>query len=111
MVCVLPALLLVVYNILDANWGSSEEARQYQTTLASILKISRRAENVKLYNPQVLVMAGRPFERPGLIDMAHVITRMGSFMIVADIEKVKNIIFRKSDNLIRSSDTVSKNRS
>lgn len=45
-------------------------------------------ETTKSYNPQLLVLAGRPGIRPALLDMGQLITKLGSFMIVADVNEV-----------------------
>ncbi|KAJ0175066.1 hypothetical protein K1T71_009207 [Dendrolimus kikuchii] len=81
--------LIVLYRKPDANWGSSTEGQKYRETVSSILNMSQRREHVKSYNPQVLVMAGKPYDRPILLDIGHLITKIGSFMIVADIERGK----------------------
>lgn len=78
----------------DASWGSSTEVQRYQETIATILQISRQAEHIKSYNPQLLVMAGKPYSRPALLDVGHLITKMGSFMIVANIEEVRQEILQ-----------------
>lgn len=81
--------LVVLYQKPEVNWGSSTEGQRYQDTILSILNMSRHLENIKSYSPQILVMAGKPTERPFLLDIGHFITKNGSFMIVADVERKK----------------------
>ncbi|CAH2087505.1 unnamed protein product [Euphydryas editha] len=79
--------LLVLYRNPDVNWGSSTDAQRYKDTVGALIQMSHMHENIKMYNPQVLVLAGRPGIRPALLDMGHLITKLGSFMIVADINE------------------------
>ncbi|KAJ8718571.1 hypothetical protein PYW08_002808 [Mythimna loreyi] len=81
--------LLVLYRKPDTSWGSSTEAQRYQETIASIVHMYHREANTKLFNPQLLVLAGKPDERPWLTDLGALITKVGSFMILADIESVR----------------------
>ena len=52
------------------------------------MHLYHRTANIKSYNPQLLVLAGKPDDRPWLTDLGHLITKIGSFMILADIETV-----------------------
>ncbi|XP_049885496.1 bumetanide-sensitive sodium-(potassium)-chloride cotransporter-like [Pectinophora gossypiella] len=79
--------LLVHYRKPSANWGSSTDAHRYVDAVNYLLNMAGKEEAIKSYNPQLLVLAGPPFLRPGLVDIGHLITKPGSFMIVADIEK------------------------
>ncbi|CAH0588113.1 unnamed protein product [Chrysodeixis includens] len=81
--------LLVLYRKPETSWGSSTDAQRYQETITNILVISQRTANIKSFYPQLLVLAGKPGLRPWLLDMAGFITKVGSFMIVADIEPAK----------------------
>ncbi|XP_026741147.1 bumetanide-sensitive sodium-(potassium)-chloride cotransporter-like isoform X2 [Trichoplusia ni] len=81
--------LLVLYRKPEASWGSSTEAQRYQETITSILNISHRTANIKSFNPQLLVLAGKPGSRPWLLDMGGLLTKVGSFMLVADIVTTK----------------------
>ncbi|XP_004929740.2 bumetanide-sensitive sodium-(potassium)-chloride cotransporter isoform X1 [Bombyx mori] len=77
--------LLVLYRKPDVSWGSSTEGQRYQDTVSFITELSHRVTHSRSYNPQLLVLAGTPLQRPALIDVAHMLTKIGSFMIVADI--------------------------
>ncbi|XP_037292332.1 LOW QUALITY PROTEIN: bumetanide-sensitive sodium-(potassium)-chloride cotransporter-like [Manduca sexta] len=79
--------LLVLYRNPDANWGSSTEGQRYQQAIAFIMQLSQHTGYSKTYNPQLLVLAGKPFLRPALLDIANLITKIGSFMVVADIDQ------------------------
>ncbi|XP_045501321.1 bumetanide-sensitive sodium-(potassium)-chloride cotransporter-like isoform X2 [Colias croceus] len=79
--------LLVHYRKPDVSWGSSTEAQRYQETVSLLVQMTYMKENVNSYNPQLLVLAGRPYIRPALLDVGHLITKAGSFMIVADINE------------------------
>lgn len=73
---------------LDVNWGSSTQAQMYKTALSSAHSLARTGEHVKNYWPQLLVLAGRAHTRPALVDLASLITKAGSLMIVGDVEQV-----------------------
>ncbi|XP_026493445.2 bumetanide-sensitive sodium-(potassium)-chloride cotransporter-like [Vanessa tameamea] len=79
--------LLVLYRKPDVNWGSSTDAQRYKDTVSALIQMSHMHENIKSYNPQLLVLAGRPNNRPALLDMGHLITKLGSFMMVADVNE------------------------
>ncbi|CAK1542154.1 unnamed protein product [Leptosia nina] len=79
--------LIVLYRKPDVNWGSSTEAQRYKELVSSLVQMCYISENVKSYNPQLLVMAGSPFVRPALLDLGHLITKTGSFMIIAHINE------------------------
>ncbi|KAJ8714638.1 hypothetical protein PYW07_002863 [Mythimna separata] len=78
--------LLVLYRKPETSWGSSTEAQRYQETISSIVNIYHREANTKSFNPELLVLAGKPDERPWLTDLGVIITKVGSFMILGDIE-------------------------
>jgi solute carrier family 12 (sodium/potassium/chloride transporter), member 2 len=77
--------LVVVYRKPDVNWGSSTQAQTYKTALASALQLQDVSDHVKNYSPQILVLAGKPYHRPPLIDLAHLITKNNSLLIVGDV--------------------------
>ncbi|VVC95325.1 unnamed protein product [Leptidea sinapis] len=77
--------LLVLYRKPEVNWGSSTEAQRYNETVSALVQMSHQTGNIKSYNPQLLVLAGRAYLRPALLDIAHLVTKNGSFMIVAEI--------------------------
>ncbi|XP_063830053.1 bumetanide-sensitive sodium-(potassium)-chloride cotransporter-like isoform X2 [Ostrinia nubilalis] len=77
--------LVVLYRQPAASWGSSTEAYRYRETVNAILTMTQRTGHIKSYNPQLLVLTGKPMARVALLDVAHLITKVGSFMIVADI--------------------------
>lgn len=69
----------------DVNWGSSIQAHNYRTTLASLLKLSNTEEHVKNYRPQILLMSGNPAARSILLDFASSITKGDSLLIAAHV--------------------------
>ncbi|XP_050563105.1 bumetanide-sensitive sodium-(potassium)-chloride cotransporter isoform X2 [Spodoptera frugiperda] len=78
--------LLVLYGKPETSWGSSTDAQRYQETITSMVNIYHRAEYVNTFNPQLLVMSGKFHVRPWLLDLGGLITKIGSFMIMAEIE-------------------------
>lgn len=79
--------LVVVYRNPDVNWGSSTQEQIYKSALSSTLKLQNIGDHVKNYHPSILVLAGNPMNRPPLIDLANLITKNHSLMIVGDIIK------------------------
>lgn len=77
--------LVVVYRKPDVNWGSSTQEQIYKGALSSTLKLQNIGDHVKNYHPSILVLAGNPMNRPPLIDLANLITKNHSLMIVGDI--------------------------
>ncbi|XP_055642655.1 bumetanide-sensitive sodium-(potassium)-chloride cotransporter-like isoform X2 [Toxorhynchites rutilus septentrionalis] len=77
--------LVVVYRQPDVNWGSSTQEQTYKSALSSTLQLQRIGDHVKNYHPSVLVLTGNPLNRSPLVDMAHLITKNHSLMIVGDI--------------------------
>jgi solute carrier family 12 (sodium/potassium/chloride transporter), member 2 len=80
--------LLVLYRKPDVNWGSSTQAQTYKTALASALQLQNVNEHVKNYSPQILVLAGKPYHRPPLVNFANLITKNNSLMIIGDVVQV-----------------------
>ncbi|CAG9818005.1 unnamed protein product, partial [Phaedon cochleariae] len=78
--------LLVVYRKPDVNWGSSTQAQTYKTALTTAQRLNNIGEHVKTYKPQVLVLCGKPQERPPLVDFANLITKNHSLLVIGDIE-------------------------
>lgn len=82
--------LVVVYRKPDnVNWGSSAQEQAYKKMLATAHKLQQTGEHVKNFHPQILVLAGNPFSRPPLIDLAHAITRNSSLLIIGDVKREK----------------------
>ncbi|XP_058817397.1 bumetanide-sensitive sodium-(potassium)-chloride cotransporter-like [Topomyia yanbarensis] len=79
--------LVVVYRKPDVNWGSSTQQQTYKSALSSTLKLQTIGDHVKNYHPSVLVLTGNPMNRPPLLDLANLITKNHSLMIVGDIIK------------------------
>uniref|UniRef100_A0A7G3ATH7 Putative solute carrier family 12 n=1 Tax=Lutzomyia longipalpis TaxID=7200 RepID=A0A7G3ATH7_LUTLO len=77
--------LLVVYRKPDVNWGSSTQAQTYKTALSSAHRLQNIGDHVKNYHPQILVLAGKPQHRPPLIDLANLITKNNSLMIIGEV--------------------------
>ncbi|XP_075979931.1 bumetanide-sensitive sodium-(potassium)-chloride cotransporter-like [Anticarsia gemmatalis] len=90
---------LLLYRKPETDWGSSTDAQRYQETIARILQISHRSVSTKSYNPQLLVMHGKPHSREWLLDMAKLITSIGSFMIVADIHAASMTIAERNERI------------
>ncbi|CAK1580927.1 unnamed protein product [Parnassius mnemosyne] len=95
--------LIVHYRKPDVNWGSSTQAQMYKTALSSAHSLARTGEHVKNYWPQLLVLTGRAHQRPALVDLAHLITKPGSLMIVADISQNK-LSYKERANRARAAD-------
>ncbi|XP_013170026.1 PREDICTED: bumetanide-sensitive sodium-(potassium)-chloride cotransporter [Papilio xuthus] len=95
--------LIVHYRKPDVNWGSSTQAQMYKTALASAHSLARTGEHVKNYWPQLLVLAGRPQHRPALVDLAHLLTKAGSLMIVGDISPTK-MSYKERARVARAAD-------
>lgn len=77
--------LIVVYRKPDVNWGSSTQAQTYKTALTAAYRLQSISDHVKNYRPQVLVLAGSPHMRPPLVDLASLITKNNSLMVVGDV--------------------------
>ena len=77
-----------MWNFLDVNWGSSTQAQTYKTALASVHKLVNVNEHVKNYRPQILVLTGKPQDRPPLVDLAKVITKNHALMLCGHVVKV-----------------------
>lgn len=73
------------------NWGSSTQAQTYKSALTTTLRLNNIGDHVKNYVPQILVLCGRPLQRPPLIDFAHLITKQNSLLVIGDIVNVSNI--------------------
>ncbi|XP_055636768.1 bumetanide-sensitive sodium-(potassium)-chloride cotransporter-like isoform X2 [Toxorhynchites rutilus septentrionalis] len=90
--------LIVIYRKPDVNWGSSTQEQTYKSALSSTLKLQTIGDHVKNYHPSILVLAGNPMNRPPLIDLANLITKNHSLMIVGDIIK-ERLSHRKRQEL------------
>lgn len=77
-----------MYRKPDVNWGSTTQAQTYKTALTSAYRLQQIDEHVKNYRPQLLVLAGTLQTRPPLIDLANLITKHNSLMIVGDVVTV-----------------------
>ncbi|XP_055610809.1 bumetanide-sensitive sodium-(potassium)-chloride cotransporter isoform X2 [Uranotaenia lowii] len=93
--------LVVVYRNPDVNWGSSTQEQTYKSALSSTLKLQHISDHVKNYHPSILVLAGNPMNRPPLIDLAHLITKNHSLMIVGDII-TEHLSHRKRQELLKA---------
>uniref|UniRef100_A0A2C9GV90 Uncharacterized protein n=1 Tax=Anopheles dirus TaxID=7168 RepID=A0A2C9GV90_9DIPT len=85
MVLIFVLHLAVIYRKPDVNWGSTTQAQTYKSALTAALKLQCVGEHVKNYHPSVLVLAGKPANRPALIDLAHQITKNQALLIVGDV--------------------------
>ncbi|KAF5270453.1 hypothetical protein FQR65_LT17843 [Abscondita terminalis] len=86
-IVILALYLIVVYRKPDVNWGSSTQAQTYKTALTTSHRLTNTGEHVKNYQPQVLLLCGKPQSRPPLLDFANLITKNNSLLIVAEIEE------------------------
>jgi solute carrier family 12 sodium/potassium/chloride transporter 2 len=57
--------------------------------MASAHKLQHTGDHVKNYHPQVLVLAGNPFSRPPLIDLAYSVTKSSLLLIIGDVKRDK----------------------
>jgi len=73
---------------LDVNWGSSTQAQTYKATLAYVHKLANVNEHVKNYRPQILVLTGKPQDRPPLVDLAKLITKNNALMVCGHVVQV-----------------------
>jgi len=101
-VVVFALYLLVVYRKPDVNWGSSTQAQTYKSTLASVHKLVNVNEHVKNYRPQILVLTGRPQDRPPLVDLTKLITKNNALMVCGHVVQ-EQISHRARQDLIRKS--------
>jgi solute carrier family 12 sodium/potassium/chloride transporter 2 len=72
----------------DVNWGSSTQAQTYKTALTSVHKLFNVDEHVKNYRPQILVLSGKPQDRPPLVDLANLITKNNALMLCGHVSEV-----------------------
>lgn len=91
-IVILALYLVVVYRKPDVNWGSTTQAQTYKSALTSALRLQQIDEHVKNYRPQILVLAGKLQSRPPLVDLANLITKHNSLMIVGDVVTVYEAI-------------------
>lgn len=92
--------MVVVYRKPDVNWGSSTQQQIYKNALTSAQKLQNVSDHVKNYHPQILVLAGRPLDRPPLIDLAHLITKHHSLLMVGQVT-TKNLSYRTRISLTK----------
>lgn len=77
-----------MYRKPDVNWGSTTQAQTYKSALTSAYRLQQIDDHVKNYRPQILVLAGTLQSRPPLVDLANLITKHNSLMIVGDVVSV-----------------------
>lgn len=77
--------MIVMYRQPDANWGSSSQEQIYKTALSAAQRLQHMSDHIKNYHPQILVFGGNPITRPPLTDLAYLITRNTSFLMIGDI--------------------------
>uniref|UniRef100_A0A182PIC3 Bumetanide-sensitive sodium-(Potassium)-chloride cotransporter n=1 Tax=Anopheles epiroticus TaxID=199890 RepID=A0A182PIC3_9DIPT len=85
MVLIFVLHLAVIYRKPDVNWGSTTQDQSYKSALSAALKLQCVGDHVKNYHPSVLVLTGRPANRPALVDLAHQITKNQALLIVGDV--------------------------
>lgn len=86
---ILALYLVVMYRKPDVNWGSTTQAQTYKSALTSTYRLQQIDEHVKNYRPQILVLGGTMQTRPPLVDLANLITKHNSLMIVGDVVPVR----------------------
>ncbi|KAI6170751.1 Solute carrier family 12 member 1 [Aphelenchoides bicaudatus] len=93
MTTLLIMFIYIKYNKSHINWGSSTEANRYRAALDKLLKITRTAEHVKNYRPQLLVLSGNPASRQVLVDFAACITKGQSLLMCGHIVPQESNIY------------------
>lgn len=73
--------------------GSTTQAQTYKSALTSAYRLQQIDDHVKNYRPQILVLAGKFQSRPPLVDLANLITKHNSLMIVGDVITVCYILY------------------
>jgi solute carrier family 12 sodium/potassium/chloride transporter 2 len=72
-------LCFVIYQIVGlidvpVNWGAADDAFKYVRALSNLVRLAAvKAEHVKTYRLQLLVLAGPAGERPGLVKFASMV--------------------------------------
>lgn len=92
-IVILALYLVVMYRKPDVNWGSTTQAQTYKSALTSAYRLQQIDDHVKNYRPQILVLAGTLQSRPPLVDLANLITKHNSLMIVGDVVPVSLFVF------------------
>lgn len=92
-IVILALYLVVMYRKPDVNWGSTTQAQTYKSALTSAYRLQQIDDHVKNYRPQILVLAGTLQSRPPLVDLANLITKHNSLMIVGDVVPVSVCLF------------------
>lgn len=91
--------LLVLYRKPDVNWGSSAQEQAYKRMISAAHQLQQTGDHVKNFHPQILVLAGKPLIRPALIDLAHLITRNSSLLMVGDVKPEKLSYRERKDKI------------
>lgn len=91
--------LLVIYRKPNVNWGSSTQAAAYKSALNAAINLEQVGEHVKNYNPQLLVLTGKPLHRPSLLNFANLITKNHSLLIAGHVMEEK-LTFKKRQELM-----------
>jgi solute carrier family 12 sodium/potassium/chloride transporter 2 len=81
--------LLVLYRKPEVNWGSSSQEQAYKSMISAAHQLQQTGDHVKNYHPQILVLAGNVFSRPPLIDIANLITKNSSLLMIGDVKQEK----------------------
>jgi len=66
----------------DINWGSAQEARNYNTAIRQMLKLRKDNIHVKNFRPSYLVLSGPPSIRPHLIYFGDILRRASKGLLV-----------------------------
>ncbi|XP_055308215.1 bumetanide-sensitive sodium-(potassium)-chloride cotransporter-like [Sitodiplosis mosellana] len=98
-IVILALYLVVVYRKPAVNWGSTTQAQTYKSALTSTYRLQQIDDHVKNYRPQILVLSGTVQNRPPLVDLANLITKHNSLMIVGDVV-TKKISYKSRRRMI-----------
>lgn len=92
-----------VQNRPDRHVSSTNHRRSCQELSTAGMDLWCYSFNYHVFNLvlQVLVLAGSPHMRPPLVDLANLITKNNSLMVVGDIIEVNQNEYNKSPNLMR----------
>jgi solute carrier family 12 sodium/potassium/chloride transporter 2 len=81
-------IIIILLMFADVNWGSSTQAQTYKTALTSVHRLVNVNEHVKNYRPQILILSGKPQDRPPLVDLASLITKHSALMLCGHVSEV-----------------------
>ncbi|XP_042225259.1 bumetanide-sensitive sodium-(potassium)-chloride cotransporter-like isoform X3 [Homarus americanus] len=107
---VLAFIIILLFTLLDVNWGSSTQAQMYSIALSSVMSLSQIEEHVKTYRPQILVLCGAPSARPPLLHFAYSITKNMSLLVVGHCLKDQQSQRERSSLVSEASEWLSQHK-